>query len=173
MHRGLGLLAQADQQQPLGGQAGRGVQQQRLVGAGLVFAAGEHGGRGGLHGRVGGQQHGLGLGVGAFGGLCVGGQHGQQFGFDSGKMRKRQLSSSCSLSVLSFLRYPGPSAPHAVLAGVDGGAGFAVGLAAAFGFALVPVLLALGHGQLALHPSVAEVKPGGDERVALDLRLGE
>jgi len=65
------------------------------------------------------------------------------------------------------------SAPHAVLAGVHGGAGFAVGFAAALGLALVPVLLAFGHGQLALHPPMAEVEPGGDERVALDLRLGE
>ena len=59
----------------------------------------------------------------------------------------------------------------AVLAGVDGGAGFAVGLAASLGFALVPVLLALGQGQFSLHTPVAEVKPGGDERVSLDLRL--
>jgi hypothetical protein len=60
-----------------------------------------------------------------------------------------------------------------VLAGVDGGAGFAVGLPPLLGLALVPVLLALGNGQFALDPPVAEVKPGGDERVALDLRLGE
>ena len=60
---------------------------------------------------------------------------------------------------------------HAVFAGVDGGAGFAVGFAAALGFALVPVLLALGDGQFALDAAVAEVKPGGDERMTLDLRL--
>ena len=63
--------------------------------------------------------------------------------------------------------------PHAVLAGVDGGAGLAVGLAAALGLALVPVLFALGDGQFALHPPVAKVKPGGDERMALDLRLDQ
>ena len=66
-----------------------------------------------------------------------------------------------------------PLAPHLMFAQVDGGAGIAVGLAALFGLALVPVLLALGHGQFAFDPPVAEVKPGGDERVALDLRLGE
>jgi hypothetical protein len=65
------------------------------------------------------------------------------------------------------------SAPHAVLVGVDGGSGLAVGFAPALGFALIPVLLALGQRQFAFHPAVAEVKAGGDERVALDLRLGE
>ncbi len=61
--------------------------------------------------------------------------------------------------------------PHSVLAGVDGGAGIAVSLAATFGLALVPVLLAFGHGQFAFDPSVTEVKASGDERVALNLRL--
>ncbi len=60
-----------------------------------------------------------------------------------------------------------------VLVGFDGGGGFAVGFAAALGFALVPVLLAFGEGQLALHPPFAEVEAGGDERMSLDLRLGE
>jgi hypothetical protein len=82
------------------------------------------------------------------------------------RLNHRQKFSFCN-------RWRIRSAPHAVLAGVDGGAGFAVGLAAAFGLALVPVLFALGHGQFALHPPVAEVKPGGDERVTLDLRLRE
>ena len=60
---------------------------------------------------------------------------------------------------------------HFVFAGVDGGAGFAVGFAATFGFALVPVLFALGDGQFALDPAISEVKAGGDERMSLDLRL--
>lgn len=51
------------------------------------------------------------------------------------------------------------------------GAGFAVGFAAALGFALVPVLLAFCDGQFAFHPAVAEVEPSGDERMPLDLRL--
>ena len=70
----------------------------------------------------------------------------------------------------------GVSAPlpsPAVFAGVDGGAGFAVGFAALFGLPLVPILLALGHGEFALYPSVAKIEAGGDERVALDLRLLE
>ena len=66
-----------------------------------------------------------------------------------------------------------PLAPHLVLTGVDGGAGIAVSLAALLSLALVPILLALGHSQFAFDPPVAEVKAGGDERVALDLRLGE
>ena len=64
-------------------------------------------------------------------------------------------------------------AAHAVFAGVYGGAGFAVAFAALLGFALVPVLFALGHGQFAFHPPVAKIEPGGDERVAFDLRLLE
>ena len=64
-------------------------------------------------------------------------------------------------------------AAHTMLTRVDGGAGLAVGFAAALGFPLVPVLFALGDGDFALYPAVAEVKPGGDERVTLDLRLGE
>ena len=63
------------------------------------------------------------------------------------------------------------SAPHAVFAGVHCGAGFAVGFAAAFCLALVPVLLALSHGQLTLYPPVPKVQAGGDERVTLHLRL--
>jgi hypothetical protein len=65
------------------------------------------------------------------------------------------------------------SAAHAVFAGVDGGARFAVGFTAALGFALVPVLLALGDGQFAFDAPIAEVKAGGDERVPLHLRLRE
>jgi hypothetical protein len=61
----------------------------------------------------------------------------------------------------------------AMLACIDGGSGVAVGFAALLGFALVPVLLALGQGKLAFHSAVTEVKPGGNERMTLDLRLGE
>jgi len=60
---------------------------------------------------------------------------------------------------------------HAVFAGIDRGAGLAVGLAAALGFALVPVLLAFSHSKFAFHPPIFEVEPGGDERMSLDLRL--
>jgi len=63
-------------------------------------------------------------------------------------------------------------APHPVLAGIHSCAGLAVGLAPLFGLALVPVLFALGHGQLALDAALAEIKPDGDERMPFDLRLG-
>ena len=65
------------------------------------------------------------------------------------------------------------SAAASVFAGLDGGAGLAVGLAAALGFALVPVLFAFGEGELALDAAVAEVEAGGNERMTLGLRLGE
>ena len=58
-----------------------------------------------------------------------------------------------------------------MLAADNRGAGLPVGLAALYGFALVPVLLAFGHGHLAFHTTVAEIKPGGDERMTFDLRL--
>jgi len=57
------------------------------------------------------------------------------------------------------------------LAAVDGGFGLSVGLTAFFGFAFVPVLLALAHSQFAFDPPVAEVKTRGDERKSLLLRL--
>jgi len=47
----------------------------------------------------------------------------------------------------------------------------AVGSSAAFGFALVPELLAFGEGDLALHASVLEIETCGDERVSFLLRL--
>ena len=53
----------------------------------------------------------------------------------------------------------------------DGGSSFLVGFAFAFGFALVPVLLAFGYGELAFDAAIAEVESGGDEREALLLRL--
>ena len=51
------------------------------------------------------------------------------------------------------------------------GAGFAVGLAATFGFALVPVLLALGHGDFAFNLAFTEIKAGRNERMPFKLRL--
>ena len=63
-------------------------------------------------------------------------------------------------------------APHAVFAGVDGGAGFPVCLTASLRLTLVPILLAFSDCQLALYTAVAEEKAGGNERVTLDLRLG-
>ena len=54
-----------------------------------------------------------------------------------------------------------------------GGSGFFVGFAAAFGFALVPVLFALGHGKFAFNSSISEIKASGDERMTLELRLSD
>jgi len=58
-----------------------------------------------------------------------------------------------------------------MLAGIDGGAGFAVGFASFFGLAFVPVLLAFGYGEFAFDAAALEVKAGGDERMSFDLRL--
>src|ERR1700692_2814774 len=44
---------------------------------------------------------------------------------------------------------------------------FFIGGAAAFGFALIPELLALGNRQLQLDAAVLEVHPGGDEGLSL------
>jgi hypothetical protein len=68
------------------------VQEQRFIRSSLEFAALQESGGGSLDGLIGSQQKGLGLGLGAFGGLLVDGQNGQHFGLDSGKRRKRQLS---------------------------------------------------------------------------------
>src|SRR5581483_2109848 len=48
----------------------------------------------------------------------------------------------------------------------DGFAGFAIGGAAALGFALVPELLAAGEGHFHFHPAVLKVHACGDEREA-------
>ena len=48
---GFGQLAEADDEEPFGGQTGGGMQQDRLIGPGLVFACRKHGGSGGLNGR--------------------------------------------------------------------------------------------------------------------------
>ena len=55
----------------------------------------------------------------------------------------------------------------AALAAGDGGFGFVVGFALAFGGALIPFLLAFGQGELALDAAVAEVEADGDEGIAL------
>ena len=52
----------------------------------------------------------------------------------------------------------------------DGGFGFLVAFAGAFGGALVPVLLAFGEGDFALDAAVLEIKFDGDECVAFLLR---
>ncbi len=49
---GFGLLAEADDEEPFGFQSGGGVEEDRLVGAGLEFAAGEHRSCGGADGFV-------------------------------------------------------------------------------------------------------------------------
>ena len=53
---GFGLLAQAYDEQAVGGQASGSVEQHGLVGGGLELSAGEDGGGGGLDRFVGGQQ---------------------------------------------------------------------------------------------------------------------
>jgi len=70
----------------------RAVPKQGLVGGGFEFAAGQHSLGGFDHRGVGGEQHGLRLGVRGFRCLRVYGQDGQQSGFNSGKRRERQLS---------------------------------------------------------------------------------
>ena len=184
VNRGLAQLAEADDEEPLGGETRGGVQQEGFIRAGLVFAACKHGSGGCLNRRIGNEQRGLGFGVGTFGGLGVGGQDGQQLGLDAGEGGKGKFSPHRVYSswkawfkAMGLIGAPAGSRgryrPMRCLLALIGGAGLAVGFAAALGFALVPVLLALGHGQLAFHPSIAEVKPRGDERMPLDLRLGE
>ena len=119
---GLGLFAEADDEEPLGLQAGGGMQQQRLVGAGFVFAAGQDGCRGGADGFVAGQQDRLGLGVGALGGLGVDGGDGEEFGFDLGEGREREfcthtciiisLRSEEESPIACWLLACGPSEPN-------------------------------------------------------------
>ena len=62
-------------------------------------------------------------------------------------------------------------AAAAMLAFVDGGAGFAVGFAAFFGFALIPLLFAFADGEFAFDAAVAEIEADRDERISFDLRL--
>ena len=78
VHRGLGLLAEADDEKAPGGETRGRMEQQRFVGTGLVFAAGEDGGRGCGNAGIGGEEHGRGLGIGPFCGLCIDGKNSQQ-----------------------------------------------------------------------------------------------
>src|SRR5580658_9957010 len=48
--------------------------------------------------------------------------------------------------------------PHLVFAGVHSGPRIPVGFAALLGLALVPVLFALGYGQLAFNAPIAEIE---------------
>lgn len=172
------------------------MKQESFVGAGLEFTGGEDSGSGGFDGGIAGQERGLGFGVCALAGLGVGGDYNQQFGFNTSGVRKEQFclhalhyftlgSGDPTLAAKTRTR-PGWApgflrrgerwdllAAHFVFVFVDGGAGFAVGFAALFGFALVPLLLAFGDGQFAFHSSVAEIEAHGDERMSLDLRLDE
>ena len=110
---------------------------------------------------------GLRFASGPLAGLGVNGEHDQKAGFDVGEIGEGQFGLHYFLRVDLEER---ASTSHAVFAGVYGGAGVAVGFAALLGFALVPVLFALGDGQFAFDPAV-EIEAGGDERVAFDLRL--
>src|SRR5208282_2586834 len=65
---------------------------------------------------------------------------------------------------LSQLHLPAPR---------HGLSGFFVGGFAALGFALVPVLLALGDGEFHLHPSIAKVQPRRNQRQPLLLGLAD
>jgi len=104
------------------------------------------------------------------GGVLAGRAGNAAFGFG-----KAEDTAAIVLVHVSLRRNRGPAAGllAAMLAGVDGGAGLAVGFAALLGLALVPVLLTLGQGEFAFDAAVAEVEAGGDERMAFDLRLRE
>ncbi len=88
---GLGLLAEPNDQESLGLQPDGGVEEDGLVGAGLIFAAGEHSGCGGADGFVAGQENRLRFSVRALGGLGVDGGDGEKFGFDLGEGRERKV----------------------------------------------------------------------------------
>ena len=89
--RRLCLFPQPHDQQPLGRQPRRRMQQHGLVGASFVLAGPEHRSRGGLDSRVVSQQRGLRFGVGPFGGLRVGGQNSQQFGGDPRRSGQKKV----------------------------------------------------------------------------------
>jgi hypothetical protein len=67
------------------------MEQNGLVGCGLVFAACEHECRHGLDGFVGGEQFRLRFGLRAFFGLGIDGKHGKQVGLDCGKGSEREF----------------------------------------------------------------------------------
>ena len=55
----------------------------------------------------------------------------------------------------------------------DGGSSLAIGFAAAFSFALVPILFAFRDGKLAFDATLPEIKPCRNERMTLELRLSD
>jgi hypothetical protein len=80
VRRDFGCFADADDQQPLCGQAGRGVQQESFAGVGAKFAAVENGLGGFLKGWVGGEQADFGLRVFRFAGAEVGCENDEEVG---------------------------------------------------------------------------------------------
>ena len=93
--RGFGLFAEANNEQAFGCQAGGGVQQQCFVGRQPCIRR--------LRGRrlrrlwtasSLGEQGGLGFGVGAFGGLGIDGEDGEEFGFNRCERGERKVQSS-------------------------------------------------------------------------------
>jgi hypothetical protein len=76
MYSHLGLFAEAYDQETLGGQAGWGVQEHCLIGSGLEFTTGQHGGRSSLEDGVGDQQRWDGFGIGGFRSLGINRQNG-------------------------------------------------------------------------------------------------
>jgi len=69
----LGLLAEADDEETLGGETGGGVEQEGLIGSALEFPTGEGGGGRGLDRFVCGEEDRVGFGVGGFRSLGVDG----------------------------------------------------------------------------------------------------
>ncbi len=173
VHRGLGLFAQADDQQALGGQASGACSSRVSLAPALYSPLESTAAAAAVTARIRGEKHwARAWRRGPFSVWVSTASTASSSVCNFGKICKGQGESSSIPQVKVLLESQTTvSGPTAVLAGVDGGAGLAVGLAAALGLALVPVLLALGQGQFALYPPVAEIKPGGDERVPLDLRL--
>ncbi len=91
MDGGLGFLAETDDEEAFGLESGGGVEEEGFIGAGFEFAGGEDGGGGGADGFITGEQDGLGLGLGALGGLSVDGGDGEEFGFDLGEVREGKV----------------------------------------------------------------------------------
>ena len=90
MRSGLGGLANADEQQAFGGEAGGGVEEEGLVGSCLEFTGGQGGGSGGGHAGVAGEQGGL--GVAAFFCLRVAGCDDEEFDVERCQIGKNQVS---------------------------------------------------------------------------------
>ena len=77
-----GKLAKAHDEKPFGRKPRRGVQENRLIRAGFEFPGGKNAGCGCQNRRLGGQQGGPGLGVGAVGGLGVSSQGDEELSLD-------------------------------------------------------------------------------------------